>query len=138
MHTREHLTYSLGRVQRVLLLDDWKALTPDQHGSLVAFRVRFSKLQEQLGKTMRAVAIKEQQDVDRFGAVLAFMERLRVLDSAEHWTLIRGLRNAFNHDDENDTRCLAEFFDQLAKETPPCCSEYFRQLQERCARAYGL
>lgn len=137
LRMREYLAYSLGQVQKVLLLDDWKALTPEQHESLAAFRVRFSEFQEHLGKTMRAVAIEEEQDVDRFGAVLAFMERLRVLDSAEHWKLIRELRNAVNHDYEDDTRRLAEFFDQLAKETP-VLFEYFHQLQEHCARAYGL
>jgi hypothetical protein len=60
-----------------------------------------------------------------------------VLDSAEHWKLIRELRNAVNQDCENDPQRLAEFFVQLAKETP-VLFEYFQQMQEHCARAYGL
>ena len=43
---REYLTYSLSQVESVLLLKDWKALSPDQHESLAAFRVRFSEFQE--------------------------------------------------------------------------------------------
>ena len=47
---REYLQYSLSQVEPVLLLKDWSALTPDQHESSAAFRVRFSEFQEHLGK----------------------------------------------------------------------------------------
>ena len=134
---REYLSYSLGEVQKVLLVNDWKLLRPEQHEALAAFRVRFSEFQEHLGKTMRAVAIEEEQDVERFGAVLAFMERLNVLDSTEHWKVIRELRNAVNHDYEDNIERLAEFFFQLTKETPVLFG-YFHQMEEYCANAYGF
>lgn len=134
---REYLSYSLAQVGRLLPLTDWTALTPDEHESLAAFRVRFSEFQEHLGKTMRAVAIEEEQDVDRFGAVLAFMERLQVLDSTEHWKLIRELRNAVNHEYEDDTARLAEFFELLVKETP-ALFDYHARLQAFCAGTYPI
>ena len=134
---REYLAYSLSQVKAVLLLEDWQALSPDQHESLAAFRVRFSEFQEHLGKAMRAVAIEEEQDVERFGAVLAFMERLQVTDSAEHWKLIRELRNAVNHEYEDNSARLAEFFDLMVKETPVLFG-YFSRLQEHCVNAYGI
>ena len=74
-----NLRYSVSQVAKILPLQDWTLLTPDHHESLAAFRVRFSEFQEHIGKTMRAVAVEEEQDVERFGAVLAFMERLEVL-----------------------------------------------------------
>ena len=133
---REYLAYSLSQVEKLLPLGDWSALAPDQHESLAAFRVRFSEFQEHLGKAMRAVAIEEEQEVERFGAVLAFMERLHVLDSAEHWKLIRELRNAVNHEYEDETARLAEFFALLAKETPALFG-YFSRLQDFCAGVFG-
>ena len=133
---REYLAYSLGQVEKLLPLEDWAALAPDQHESMAAFRVRFSEFQEHLGKTMRAVAIEEEQDAERFGAVLAFMERLQVLDTAEHWKLIRELRNAVNHEYEDETARLAEFFALLAKETPALFG-YFDRLRWFCAGTYG-
>ena len=133
---REYLAYSLSQVEKLLPLDNWAALAPDQHESLAAFRVRFSEFQEHLGKAMRAVAIEEELEVERFGAVLAFMERLQVLDSAEHWKLIRELRNAVNHEYEDETARVAEFFALLAKETPALLG-YFSRLQDFCAGAYG-
>ena len=133
----EYLAYSLSRVGSVPKLKDWAALSPDQHESLAAFRVRFSEFQEHLGKTMRAVAIEEEQEVERFGSVLAFMARLNVIDSADHWKLIRELRSAVNHEYEDDGTRLAEFFELMAKEAPALFG-YFRHLQAHCASAYGI
>ena len=134
---QEYLSFSLIQVEKVLPVQDWNALTPNQHESLAAFRVRFSEFQEHLGKAMRAVAIEEEQEVERFGAVLAFMERLKVLDSADHWKLIRELRNAVNHEYEDDTARLAEFFDLLSKEAPTLM-DYFTRLQDHCNRTYRI
>lgn len=60
---REYLAYSLSQVEAILQTQAWEALSPDQHESLAAFRVRFSEFQEHLGKTMRSAAIEEEQDV---------------------------------------------------------------------------
>ncbi len=137
LRMREYLAYSLAQVQSVLPLEDWTALSPDQHESLAAFRVRFSEFQEHLGKAMRAVAIEEEQEVERFGSVLAFMERLQVIDSADHWKLIRELRNAVNHEYEDDGTRLAKFFELMTQEAPALFG-YFDHLQAHCASAYGL
>ena len=114
---REYLTYSHTQVSPLMPLDDWSRLSQDQHESLAAFRVRFSEFQEHLGKAMRSVAIEEEVDVDRFGSVLAFMERLRVIDSVDQWKLIRELRNAVNHEYEDNEHRLREFFTAMAAQT---------------------
>ena len=132
-----YLRYSLSKVAKILPSQDWILLTPDQHESLAAFRVRFSEFQEHIGKTMRAVAVEEEQDVERFGAVLAFMERLKVLDTAEHWKAIRELRNAVNHDYADDSIRLAEFFDLLMVESPVLFASLSR-LKEFCAKNYFI
>ena len=132
-----YLRYSLSQVAMILPSQDWSLLTPDQHESLAAFRVRFSEFQEHIGKTMRAVAVEEEQDVERFGAVLAFMERLKVLDTAEHWKAIRELRNAVNHDYADDSIRLAEFFDLLMVESPVLFG-YLSRLKEFCAKNYFI
>ena len=51
---QQDLAYSLGQVELMLPLKDWSALTPDQHESLAAFRVRFSEFQEHIGKAADA------------------------------------------------------------------------------------
>jgi hypothetical protein len=75
--------------------------------------------------------------VDRFGSVLSFMERLQVLDEAEHCKLIRELRNAVNHEYEDCSVRLAEFLAPVAKETPVLFG-YFERLSNHCVANYGL
>ena len=134
---REYLDYSAQRVQRILPITSWKALSLEQHETLAAFRVRFSEFQEQLGKTMRAIAIEEEIEVERFGSVLAFMEKLGIIETAERWKFIRELRNVVNHEYEENPERLTQFFAETLKATPELF-EYFQRLLSFCADAYGV
>lgn len=133
---KNYLVYSHQRVTRFLPVIDWKLLEPEQHEALAAFRVRFSEFQEHLGKVMRALAIEEEVDVERFGTVLAFMEKIGVLDSSENWKLMRELRNAVNHEYEENTERLNDFFTALVDATPVLLS-YFDRLTQFCVDTYG-
>lgn len=113
----EYLAYSTEQVRQFIPISNWAQLTPEQHESLAAFRTRFSELQEHLGKTMRAIAIEEEVVVTPFGAVLAYMEKLAILDSTEHWKLIRELRNSVSHEYEEDEKQLSQLFAALLAET---------------------
>jgi len=108
-----------------------------QHETLAAFRVRFSEFQEHLGKTMRAIALEEEVEVERFGSDLAFMEKLGVVETTERWKLIRELRNAVNHEYEEDAERLTQFFAKMLKATPEIFMSYQRLLNF-CADAYGV
>jgi len=134
---RGYLLYSHERVRPIVADLDWPRLAPEQHEALAAFRVRFSEFQERLGKAMRAVAMEEEVDVSRFGTVLAFMEKIKILDSTEHWKLIRELRNAGNHEYEEDAARLVEFFQALVGETTTLFGIYQR-LVDFCRNAYGM
>lgn len=134
---RLYLGYSASQVQGLIPVGHWPSLSPDQHESLAAFRLRFSEYQEHLGKTMRAVAIEEEIDVDRFGTVLAFMERLQVLDSTDHWKLIRELRNAVNHDYEENPQRLNALLLQMLLEVDALrlCHQ---RLHAFCVQSYAM
>lgn len=130
-----YLAWSLEQVRSFIPAQDWARLTDEQHESLAAFRIRFSDFQEHIGKTMRAVAIEEEENHEPFGAVLAFMEKLGILDSSAHWKLIRELRNAVNHEYEDNPVRLSEFFGLLADEAPALL-EYARRLVRYCREHY--
>ncbi|MEW5992839.1 MAG: hypothetical protein AB1744_00390 [Candidatus Zixiibacteriota bacterium] len=133
---KEYLAWSVQQVRAFVPISDWSALTPEQHESLAAFRIRFSEFQEHLGKTMRAIAIEEEENTEPFGAVLAFMEKMRILDSVEHWRLIRELRNSVNHEYEEDELRLTEFFRRLVDEAP-ALFDYFERMAKFVDKAYG-
>jgi hypothetical protein len=132
-----YLVWSLDQVKAFVPIRNWAELTAEQHESLAAFRVRFSEFQEHIGKAMRAIAIEEEEDREPFGAVLAFMEKIGILDSAEHWKLIRELRNAVNHEYEDNPARLAEFFSLLAAETPVLLG-YAQRLMTYCRKHYTV
>jgi hypothetical protein len=133
----EYVEYSAQRAKHILPINNWQTLNMEQHEILAAFRVRFSEFQEHLGKTMRAIAIEEEIDVERFGSVLAFMEKLRIIETAERWKLIRELRNAVNHEYEEDAEYLSQFFMEMLKATPELIMCY-QKLITFCADAYGI
>jgi hypothetical protein len=130
-----YLLWSLEQVKAFTPIRNWETLTAEQHESLAAFRVRFSEFQEHIGKTLRAIAIEEETCHEPFGAVLAFMEKLGILDSAAHWKLIRELRNAVNHEYEDNPARLVEFFGRLVEETPALLG-YAQRLGAYCTRHY--
>ena len=113
-----YLAYSLEQISKLMPIHSWASLTPEHHQILAAFRVRFSEFQEQLGKTMRAIAIEEEQKADTFTAVLLYMEKLEIIETSDRWKELRELRNAINHEYEEDSARLAEFFSELVRATP--------------------
>jgi hypothetical protein len=133
----KYLEYSAQRVSHILPITNWQDLSLEQHETLAAFRVRFSEFQEHLGKTMRAIAIEEEVEAERFGAILAFMEKLGIIETTERWKLIRELRNAINHEYEEDAERLAQFFLATLQATPELF-EYFQRLLTFCSNAYGV
>jgi hypothetical protein len=134
---REYLAHSVHRCEQIFPISNWRILSLGQHETLAAFRVRFSEFQEHLGKTMRAIAIEEEVEVERFGSVLAFMEKLGVLESVERWKIIRELRNAVNHEYEEDAVRLTQFFTEMINATPELFACHQRLL-DFCREAYGV
>lgn len=134
---REYLSYSHDQAVQLLPITDWTTLTADQHETLAAFRVRFSEFQEHIGKCMRAIAFEEESPTEPFGAVLALMEKLGILDEIDHWKLIRELRNAINHEYDDDPKRVAEFFRLLCEEAPSLL-RYHEALERFCQENYHL
>jgi hypothetical protein len=62
---------------------------------------------------------------------------LGVLESAERWKLIRELRNAVNHEYEEDADRLTQFFTEIVKATPELFGDHQRLL-DFCAKAYSI
>ena len=136
---RAYLDYSTHKMQGLLEkirgagLD---ALTPDEYETIAAFRTRVADFQEHLGKAMRSVAIEEEVNVDRFGSVLAFMEKMGVLDGAEIWKVVRELRNDVHHQYEHDPETLFQFFNNLVSHVPVLLGIHDR-LKIFVGRTYG-
>jgi hypothetical protein len=86
---------------------------------------------------MKAVAIEEEVDVERFGVVLAFMEKIRILDSAERWKMIREIRNALGHEYEENTERLTQILSQMFNAVPELLMIHTK-LETFCCEVYKL
>jgi len=85
--------------------------------TLAAINERFAKLQDTLAVAMRHTALLMSEAPDSFLKVLAFFEKLGVLESAEHWQQSRMARNMAAHDYETNYDAIAEHFNALASLT---------------------
>ena len=94
------------------------ALTLEERETISAFTTRFATYQEQMGKSMKSVAIEEESATSPFGAELALMEKLNILDDLEKWKLVRELRNAVNHEYEDDANELHQILSSMVASVP--------------------
>ena len=85
---------------------------------------------------MRAIAIEEGAKTEPYTAVLLYMEKLEIIESADRWKTIRELHNAVNHEYEENTERLSEFFVELAKVAPELFATRERMLKF-CEATYG-
>lgn len=86
--------------------------------SLAALNERFAKLQDTCAAVMRHAAILAGEKTDTFLGVLAFYEKVGVVDSMEAWQRLRMLRNMASHDYETSYDEIAEHFNALHSSIP--------------------
>lgn len=80
-------------------LDDTELAVLDQ------FSARFSKLQDAIGAKLFPAVLeltKEQGELPAFLDKLYRLEKIGAISSAEHWLLLREMRNEFSHDYPDD------------------------------------
>ena len=80
-------------------LDDTELAVLDQ------FSTRFAKLQDAMGAQLFPAVLeltKEQGNLAAFLDKLNRLEKIGVIPSADHWLLLREMRNEFSHDYPDD------------------------------------
>lgn len=94
-------------------------------GALSAANERFAKLQDTLGAAMRHAMGLLAEPADTFLKVLAFYEKVGVIESIDAWQTCRTARNLAAHAYETDYAAIAEHFNTL------------HQMQDMLYRAAG-
>lgn len=90
----------------------------DLFTNLSAVNERFAKLQDTLGTAMRHAALLAGEPTDNFLRVLAFFEKVRVLESVKDWQAIRALRNLAAHEYGTNYAKTADHFNAMHSSTP--------------------
>ncbi len=92
-------------------------------------------LRYSLAQASVLMPIRNWQNLAPLTAVLLYMEKLGCIESAQAWKLTRELRNAINHEYEEDTGILSEFFQNLIQATPELF-HWHDQLLVFCNKTY--
>ena len=92
---------------------------------------RFSKIQDSLGKLLRAVLYLLGENVENLSMidVISTAEKLGFPVSEEKWFELRGLRNVIAHEYEDETGKIAELVNRVYGELP-----YLQELLEYVSR----
>ena len=86
--------------------------------TLAAINERFAKLQDTLGAAMRHAYLLSGEPGDTFLKMLAFYEKMGILDALSDWQLCRATRNLAAHAYETDYSAIAEHFNTLNRLIP--------------------
>lgn len=115
---RSYLIYFISQAAALLSISKWQALRPDRCNTLAAFSICFSKYQEHMGKTMKAVAIEPKNPAEPFTAVLLCLQKPGCFSSVERCKALRELSSAENYKYEDNLAMLHEFFKQIIQAAP--------------------
>jgi len=94
------------------------SLTESERETLSAFNSRFSSYQEQIAKKFVCIAVEEELSSERFGVILALMEKLGIIDDVSKWRVVRELRNAANHIYQDDADLLFQALNNMIVNVP--------------------
>lgn len=129
-----HLDFSRRRLPYPLASVD--ALNELELESVSALIERFGKLQDLLGGAFREIVILSGEDASDMNDVLACVEKVGVLASADDWRSLRALRNlgAHNYDDNdaaktafvNESARQAAVLIEVARRVAAYCREKLR------------
>lgn len=97
--------------------------------SLSSINERFSKLQDTLGAAMRHAALLSGESGVTFLKVLAFYEKVGVINSVDSWQLYLTTRNLAAHEYEIEYAGIAEHFNSLHELMPALYGDAWRFLQ---------
>jgi hypothetical protein len=135
---RGYLAYSSGRMSRAAIAEkDLQTLSDEDAEILAAFRARFSEYQEHVGKLLKSIALEEGVKVVGMSDVLAFAEKAGLIESEQDWKMPRDLRNAINHEYEENAKVLAVLVGEMLNLVRPLM-EMHQRADRYCREKLGV
>jgi len=109
-----HLEFSRRRLSYPLVSID--GLDELELESVSALIERFGKLQDLLGGVFREIVILSGEDASDMNDVLARVEKIGVLASADDWRSLRALRNLGAHNYDDNDAAKTAFVNESARQ----------------------
>lgn len=133
-----YLAYSARRMREQAVAGKNLRLLDDADAEiLAAFRARFSEYQEHIGKLLKSIALEEGVKVIGISDVLAFAEKAGLIGCEQDWKLARDIRNAINHDYEEDVQTLSVLVNEMLNLVEPLVLMH-RRAEDYCVEKLGV
>ena len=117
---RGYLAYSSERMRKSKITEkELQGLSDEDAEILAAFRARFSEYQEHVGKLLKSIALEEGVKVVGMSDVLAFAEKAAIIESEQEWKVPRDIRNAINHEYQEDAQTLSVLIAEMLNLVEP-------------------
>ncbi len=124
---RGYLAYSSRRMSDAQLVEkNLQTLSDEEAEILAAFRARFSEYQEHVGKLLKSIALEEGVKVVGMSDVLAFAEKAGLIENEQDWKEPRDVRNAINHEYQEDTKVLSVLVAEMLNLVGPLIAMHHR------------
>ena len=135
---RNYLAYSGRRMSGAKIpAKSLTALSDEEAEILAAFRARFSEYQEHVGKLLKSIALEEGVKVVGMSDVLAFAEKAGLLENEQDWKEPRDVRNAINHEYQEDAKVLAVLVAEMLKLVEPLMAMH-RRAEQYCYEKFSV
>lgn len=135
---RGYLAYSSGRMSKEKITSkNLQVLSDADAEILAAFRARFSEYQEHVGKLLKSIALEEGVKVVGMSDVLAFSEKAGLIESERDWKEPRDVRNAINHEYQEDGKVLSVLIVEMLNLVEPLMTIH-RSAEQYCRTKLGV
>lgn len=135
---RAYLVYSNGRMSRAKIAGKNLQMLSDEDAEiLAAFRTRFAEYQEHVGKLLKSIALEEGVKVVGMSDVLAFAEKALLIENEQDWKTPRDIRNAINHEYQEDTKVLSVLVKEMLSLVEPLIAIH-RRAAQYCRTRLGV
>ena len=132
------LVYSSGRMSKAgIAKKNLQTLSDEDAEILAAFRARFSEYQEHVGKLLKSIALEEGVKVVGMSDILAFAEKAGLVESEQDWKEPRDVRNAINHEYQEDTKVLSVLVAEMLNLVEPLMAIH-RRAEQYCRAKLGV
>ena len=121
MHN-QRMQYAMDFIQGIFPLDSesYRVLTQEQISHTDQLIYRFSQLQDTIGGKLFPLILRGLGEYDQnmpFIDILNRLEKISVIDSAEHWLILRETRNLVTHEYPDNEKEIVEGLNELHKQS---------------------
>ncbi|MEW6606161.1 MAG: hypothetical protein AB1414_01735 [bacterium] len=125
---RKRLISAIDVLQQIvpLSIEKYEELTEQEISYIDQMSYRFGKLQDTTGRLLKILLVNLGEDIENspFIDVLNRAEKLKIIESAQEWIILRKLRNILTHEYSEEEKDIVDGINKLFEISNRLCEIY--------------